>query len=81
MATVPLDRLRVTRGADKLTLYHWNTRTAEHYFCSICGIYTHQRRRSNPNEYNVNIACLDGVDPFAFTQVPVVDGASLSPVQ
>jgi hypothetical protein len=81
MATVPLDRLRVTRGADKLTLYHWNTRTAEHYFCSICGIYTHQRRRSNPNEYNVNIACLDGVDHFAFTQVPVVDGASLSPVQ
>jgi hypothetical protein len=78
MVTVPLDRLRVVQGADKLTLYQWNTRKAKHYFCSVCGIYTHHQRRSNPNEYGVNVGCLDGVDPFALGEVPVGDGGSLS---
>src|SRR5262252_11177347 len=50
MASVPLERLRIIKGADKLSLYQWNTRTAKHYFCSVCGIYTHQQRRSNPTE-------------------------------
>ena len=35
--------LTVTQGADKLTLYRFNTRQAEHYFCSVCGIYTHHK--------------------------------------
>jgi len=77
MVGVPLDRLRVVQGADKLTLYQWNSRTAKHYFCSVCGIYTHHQRRSNPNEYGVNVGCLDGVDPFALGEVPVGDGGSL----
>src|SRR5438067_7423647 len=25
---------------------------------------THHRRRSNPNQYGVNVACLEGVSPF-----------------
>ena len=33
-------------GEDALTLYQFNTRVAQHYFCSKCGIYTHHRRRS-----------------------------------
>ena len=74
MAGVPLDRLRITRGQDKLTLYEWNTREAKHYFCSVCGIYTHHQRRSNPNEFGVNAACLEGVSPFDFAEVPVTDG-------
>jgi len=78
MSTVPLADLEVTRGADKLTLYQWNTRTAEHYFCSVCGIYTHHRRRSDPTSYGFNVACLEGVDPYSFTDVPVGDGASMS---
>jgi hypothetical protein len=63
-------------GEDALTLYQFNTRTAEHYFCSKCGIYTHHRRRSNPNQYGINTACLAGVSPFDFAEVPVIDGAS-----
>lgn len=80
MASVPLDRLRITRGKDQLTVYEWNTREAKHYFCSVCGIYTHHRRRSAPGEFGFNIACLEGVDPFAFGDVPVGDGASDSVV-
>lgn len=78
MATVPLARLRVVRGEDKLSLYQWNTHVAKHYFCSVCGIYTHHQRRSNPNEYGFNVACLEGVDPYALEPVPVADGAALS---
>lgn len=78
MASVPVERLRVTAGADKLTLYQWNTRTARHYFCSVCGIYTHHQRRSNPHEYGFNVACLDGVDPFALGPIGLGDGAAQS---
>ena len=66
--------LEVTRGAELLTEYRFHTGTARHYFCSRCGIYTHHQRRFDPNQYAVNTACLDGVSPFDFERVPIVDG-------
>jgi hypothetical protein len=66
--------LTILSGEDKLSTYQFNTHTAKHYFCSVCGIYTHHRRRSNPDEYGVNAACLEGVSPFDFDEVPVSDG-------
>ena len=69
--------LEVVQG-NTLTLYQWNTGVAQHYFCSVCGIYTHHRRRSNPDEMGVNAACLDGVSPFDFAEVPVNDGKNHS---
>jgi hypothetical protein len=69
-----LDDIEIIAGADLLTLYRFNTGSAKHYFCSICGIYTHHQRRSNPHEYGVNAACLVGVSPFDFAEVPVLDG-------
>jgi hypothetical protein len=66
--------LKITKGEDKLTLYQFNTRTAKHYFCSACGIYTHHQRRSNTEQLGVNVACLEGVSPFDFAEVPVLDG-------
>jgi hypothetical protein len=76
MASVPLDRLKVVKGADSLTVYQWNTRTAKHYFCKTCGIYTHHQRRSNPTLFGFNVACLEGVDPFTLGDVRVGDGAA-----
>lgn len=64
----------VRKGGGFLTLYQFNTRVAEHYFCSVCGIYTHHRRRSKPSEYGINVACLHGVSPFDFDEVVVNDG-------
>ena len=72
--TAGLADFEVTQGDDKLSLYGFNTGTAKHYFCSVCGIYTHHQRRSNPDEYGVNAACLDGVSPFDFEEVIVTDG-------
>lgn len=68
------EEFHITSGADKLGCYQFNTRVAEHHFCSVCGIYTHHKRRSNPNELGINVACLEGVSPFDFREVPVNDG-------
>lgn len=57
-----------------MTRYRFNTGTAEHFFCSRCGIYTHHQRRSNPLQYGVNVACLQGLSPFDFAEAPVTDG-------
>jgi len=78
MAGVPIEKFTILRGKDKLTLYQWNTKTAKHYFCSICGIYTHHQRRSDPNEVGFNVACLEGVKPYELGEIPVGDGASMS---
>ncbi len=74
VATARVGELEILQGADRLTLYRFNTGTARHHFCSVCGIYTHHRRRSNPSELGVNVACLDGVSPFDFDCVEVLDG-------
>jgi hypothetical protein len=74
--TADLGDITVVAGQEALTLYQFNTRSAKHYFCSVCGIYTHHQRRSNPNEYGVNAACLEGVSPFDFDEVPVTDGVN-----
>jgi len=74
MATAALSELTVTRGEDKLSLYQWNTNVAKHYFCSVCGIYTHHQRRMNPNEYGFNVACLDGIDLKNLGEVELTDG-------
>lgn len=76
VTSVPLDALSIVKGADALKLYQFNTLTAEHYFCGNCGIYTHHRRRSNPEQYGVNVACLEGVDPYTLGDVPVSDGVN-----
>ena len=74
VASVPLSAVRIAKGADSLALYQFNTRTAKHYFCKRCGIYTHHQRRSDPNEYGYNVGCLEGVDPFELGPIGTVDG-------
>ncbi len=74
--SAPVGGIAILAGEDALTTYRFNTGTAQHFFCSRCGIYTHHQRRSNPNEYGVNIACLEGISPFDFPEVTVLDGVN-----
>lgn len=74
MASVPLNGLRVLKGEGTLRLYQFNTKTARHYFCGLCGIYTHHQTRSDPKVYGYNVACLEGVNPFDLGPVPTSDG-------
>lgn len=74
--TVNVGDLKVMRGADHLTLYTWGTSTAKHHFCKTCGIYTHHQRRSNPNEYGVNMGGIEGVNPAEHEPLPWDDGVN-----
>jgi len=76
MASVPLSGIKIIKGENVLRLYQFNTLTAKHYFCSVCGIYTHHQRRSNPEQYGYNVGCLEGVNPFLIDNVPTNDGVN-----
>ncbi|MGL5665939.1 MAG: GFA family protein, partial [Shewanella sp.] len=76
VGSVPLAGLKIIKGENVLKCYEFNTKTAKHYFCSVCGIYTHHQRRSNPNEYGYNLGCLEGVNPYELGDVPVCDGVN-----
>lgn len=65
---------RLLAGEQALRAYRFNTGVATHWFCGTCGIYTHHQRRSDPDQYGVNVACLDGASPFDFTKVAVSNG-------
>ena len=75
-ASANLDGIEFVKGKEHLTLYQFNTNTAKHYFCPICGIYTHHQRRSNPDQFGVNVSCIEGVSPFDFKEVVVNDGVN-----
>ena len=56
---VPKDRFRLKSGAEALTIYGFNTHTAKHMFCSVCGIKSFYVPRSHPDGFSVNARCLD----------------------
>ncbi len=56
---VPKERFRLLSGKRKLTTYTFNTETAKHLFCSVCGVKSFYIPRSHPDGYSVNFRCLD----------------------
>jgi hypothetical protein len=56
---VPADRFRLLAGSDSLTTYSFNTHTAKHLFCSVCGVKSFYVPRSHPDGFSVNARCLD----------------------
>jgi len=75
-ASIPLDGIRIVKGESSLKLYQFNTKTAKHYFCRNCGIYTHHQRRSNPTQYGFNVGCMEGINPLKINGVPTYDGVN-----
>jgi hypothetical protein len=69
----------MVQGEADLSLYQFHTTDPDHYFCSVCGIYTHHKRRSNPNQYGINLGCLKGVDPNLIEGIKTYDGANKHP--
>jgi hypothetical protein len=56
---VEKSRFRLLAGAEFLTNYRFNTGTAQHLFCKVCGIKSFYVPRSHPDGYSVNARCLD----------------------
>ncbi len=56
---VPAARFRLLTDAAALTNYQFNTGTARHLFCTVCGIKSFYVPRSHPDGYSVNARCLD----------------------
>lgn len=72
---VPPERFTLLSGADVLTTYTFNTHTAKHTFCRICGIHPFYRPRSHPQSIDVNLRCLDDDVLSRFARVSF-DGAN-----
>ena len=56
---VPAERFKLVSGAEVLTTYTFNTGTAKHRFCSVCGVKSFYVPRSHPDGFSVNARCLD----------------------
>lgn len=56
---VSADRFRLISGSEALTTYRFNTGTAKHLFCSVCGVKSFYVPRSHPDGFSVNARCLD----------------------
>jgi hypothetical protein len=78
VAAVPEADLKVIKGASILRKYQFGKMVAEHFFWDVCGIYTHHRRSTNPQEFGFNIGCLEGVNPYDLVNVPVANGGEWS---
>lgn len=72
---VPPENFTLLSGSDDLTIYTFNTKTAQHIFCRHCGIHSFYRPRSHPNSFDVNVRCLDG-DVLSQFQIIPFDGAN-----
>ncbi len=59
---VPKTEFELLQGEDALSLYTFNTKTAQHYFCKICGVAPYYIPRSHPDGFDVNLRCVDDVD-------------------
>ena len=60
------------QGEDSLATYRFNTKVAEHKFCTTCGIHPFSRPRSHPNSFDVNARCLD--EGYNFLEIAPFDG-------
>ena len=56
---VPPKNFTLLQGQEVLTSYTFNTKIAQHTFCSVCGIHSFYRPRSHPDMIDVNVRCLD----------------------
>jgi hypothetical protein len=70
---VPLEAFQLLTPRADLATYSFNTGVAKHHFCPHCGVASFYIPRSDPDKVDVNLRCLDGVDP-ASLKIKYFDG-------
>ena len=74
MSIVKNDDFKIIKGKEKLKVYKFHSKVANHYFCGNCGIYTHHNPRINPKMTGFNLGCVDEIDIFQLENIIVNDG-------
>lgn len=74
--SIPSENFIIEAAGDSLGLYQFGIKTAKHYFCKNCGIYTFHETARKAGHYRVNLGCVEGVDIFAL-EADVFDGKNL----
>lgn len=71
---------RIVAGEGELTMYLFNTRKNQHWFCRHCGVRAWGVGTETPigKMYGINLGCLTDVNDEELSRVPVtcVDGAA-----
>ena len=69
------EAFRLVAGAAELTHYRGNNPVAHHLFCRRCGVrpfeWVDMPNMSGGKYYNINVACLDGVNIDELLEAPV----------
>ena len=68
---VPAAQFKLLSGSDALQTYSFNTHTAKHLFCSVCGIKSFYVPRSHPDGISVNARCIDSETIEELTVTPL----------
>ena len=68
---VPAAQFKLLSGNDTLKTYSFNTHTAKHLFCSVCGIKSFYVPRSHPDGISVNARCIDSETIEELTVTPL----------
>lgn len=68
---LPQAQFTLLQGRESLTTYTFNTATAKHLFCSVCGVKSFYIPRSHPDGVSVNARCLD---------TDTIEGMSITPI-
>jgi hypothetical protein len=50
------------RDEGLIETYQFNTKVAKHYFCKRCGVASFYIPRSHPDQIDVNLRCVEGMD-------------------
>ena len=74
MSIVKNEDFKIIKGKEIISLYKFHTKVAKHFFCSVCGIYTHHNPRRDPKLFGFNIGCIDELDNKKFVNIKKLDG-------
>ena len=78
MKAIPKEDFQLLKGNQFLSTYKWNKNIAEHFFCSICGVYTHHKRRRDPSQFSINISCIQDLELPEAKEIELIKGSEHS---
>ncbi len=73
---MPPEQIKIEAKEGSLALYQFGLKTAKHYFCKECGIYTFHETARQPGHFRVNLGCVEDVDTFSL-EADLFDGKHL----